>query len=243
MPTVPGTPAAPEMLGRAGAVHRRVLNATAIAAVLIGSLATAPVTGASASPPRALPPPASIGSAARSTRPNRADWEKIQTAAGVRTLALAPYRTAHFRSFAAYLGLSELVSIHPFAPGRCATAVTYLYDNLLDLENAYPGENWTPLRRAVAKEPSIHACATRRQHDPRPLVADHQPSADGAALKNVPTHAAKTMIPARRPTAKPRRAPHRAASWTWLEARSECWRTETGSLFSARIPRRAAGRP
>ena len=187
MSTVPGTPAAPEMLGRAGAVHRRVLNATAIAAVLIVSLATAPVIGASTSPPRALSPPASIGSAARSTRPNRADWEKIQTAAGVRTLALAPHRTARFRAFAAYLGLRELVSIHPFAPGRCATAVTYLYDNLLDLENAYPGENWTPLRRAVAKEPSIHACATRREHDPRPLVADHQPSADGAAPKNVPT--------------------------------------------------------
>jgi hypothetical protein len=183
MSTVPGTPSARERLARAGAVHRRVLHATAIDAVLIGSSATAPVSGASASPPQALPAHASTGSAARSTRPNKADWEKIQTAAGLRTIALAPHRTARFRAFAAYLGLSELVSIHPFAPGLCATAVTYLYDNLLDLESAYPGENWTALRQAVAKEPSIHACAPRRQHDARPQVADHQASADRAAHK------------------------------------------------------------
>jgi hypothetical protein len=36
-----------------------------------------------------------------------------------------------------------------------------VYNNLLELENAYPGENWNPLRRAVAKEPSIQACAPR----------------------------------------------------------------------------------
>ena len=84
-------------------------------------------------------------------------------------MALAPHRTARFRAFAAYLGLTELVSIHPLKPGRCATAVTYLYNNLLDLENAYPGENWNPLRRAVANEPSTHACAPRRQHDARPF--------------------------------------------------------------------------
>jgi hypothetical protein len=86
----------------------------------------------------------------------------------LRNLALKPHRTAHFRAFAAHLGLKELVSIHPLRPGRCATAVTYLYNNLLDLDNAYPGENWTPLRRAVAKEPSTHACA------PRPSTQHHR---------------------------------------------------------------------
>jgi hypothetical protein len=143
-----------------------VLTATAIAAVLIGISATTAVSSASASPRPALPPHASTASAARSTRPDRADREKIQTAARLRAAALAPHRTARFRAFAAYLGLTELVSIHPLGPGRCATAVTYLYNNLLDLENAYPGENWNPLRRAVAKQPSIHACAPRpEQHD------------------------------------------------------------------------------
>jgi hypothetical protein len=144
-----------------------MLIATAIAALVIGSSATAAAGRVSASPPRALPAHTWTGSATRSPRPNGADWQKIQTAARLRNMALAPHRTARFRAFAAYLGLTELVSIHPFAPGRCATAVTYLYNNLLDLENAYPGENWTPLRRAVAKEPSIHACAPRpsRQHE------------------------------------------------------------------------------
>jgi hypothetical protein len=144
-----------------------MLTATAIAAVLIASSATAAVSGASATRP-ALRPHTPTPSAARSSRPNRADWEKIETAARLRRTALARHRTAHFRAFAASLGLSELVSIHPLAPGRCATAVTYLYDNLLDLANAYPGENWNPLRRAVAKQPSIHACAPRpsTRHDP-----------------------------------------------------------------------------
>lgn len=89
------------------------------------------------------------------------NWEKIKIAARLRDMALAPRRTAHFRAFAADLGLRELVSLHPAGPGRCATAVSYLYNNLLDLNNAYPGENWNPLRRAVANEPSIHACAPR----------------------------------------------------------------------------------
>ncbi len=46
--------------------------------------------------------------------------------------------------------------------GSGRTALTYLYGNLLDLQNAEPGENWTPLRRLVAREPSIRACAPRR---------------------------------------------------------------------------------
>jgi hypothetical protein len=129
-------------------MHRRPLIAIAIAitAFLVGG-------------PTAL---ATSASAARPSRPSKADWQKIQTAASLRKMALARHRTARFRSFTASLGLGQLALIHPLAPGRCATAVTDLYDNLLDLENAVPGENWNPLRRAVAKEPSIHACAPRR---------------------------------------------------------------------------------
>ena len=97
----------------------------------------------------------------RPTRPDEADWQRIRAAAGLRQLALERHRTAHFRSFSAVLGLSELTVIQPLGPGRCATAVKFLYDNLLDLENASPGENWNPLRRLVAKGPSIRACAPR----------------------------------------------------------------------------------
>jgi hypothetical protein len=95
----------------------------------------------------------------RPLRPDRTDLEKIRAAAGLRRLALQPHKSAYFRSFAAHLGLTELLSIQPLRPGRCATAVIDLYDNLLDLSDAYDGENWNPLRRAVAKEPSIRACA------------------------------------------------------------------------------------
>jgi hypothetical protein len=149
-------------------MHMRTLTATAIAALLLVGSATAAVSRVSASP-RPAPahgPRRPAGSAARPSRPDRADWEKIKAAARLRRIALAAHRTAHFRAFAAYLGLSELVSIRPLGPGRCATAVTYLYNNLLDLENAYPGEKWAPLRRLVAKEPSLRACAPRpaKQH-------------------------------------------------------------------------------
>jgi hypothetical protein len=142
-------------------MHARILIAAAIAAVLAGGSAAVP------GPAAGYRAHASTASAARSSRPNRADWEKIKTAAGLRSMALAPHRTAHFRAFAASLGLSELVSVHPLAPGRCRTAVIDLHNNLLDLENAYPGENWNPLRRAVAREPSINTCAPRpsTQHD------------------------------------------------------------------------------
>lgn len=147
---------------------RRTLTAAAIATAIAGLVMGSPTVAAMsrASPSvRVAPgdgPHRPTGSVAPSPLPNKADWVAIQTAAGLRRLALAPHRTARFRAFAAVLGLRQLVSIHPLAPGRCRTAVIDLYNNLLDLENAYPGEKWGPLRRAVANEPSIDACAPRR---------------------------------------------------------------------------------
>jgi len=127
-------------------MHRRTLTAIAIAAFSVVAAAVQKASAAASLP----------------SRPSKADWHKIQTAASLRKLALARHRTAHFRSFTASLGLGQLASVHPLAPGRCRNAVTDLGNNLLDLENAFPGENWNPLRRAVAKEPSIRACAPRR---------------------------------------------------------------------------------
>jgi hypothetical protein len=124
----------------------RTLTVTAITALAMAGSATA---------------------ATRPTRPDQADWLKIKAAAGLRRLALAPNRTARFRVFSADLGLKELTSIHPLGPGPCATAVIYLYNNLLDLDNAQPGESWNPLRRLVAKEPTINACAPRHSQPPQ----------------------------------------------------------------------------
>ncbi len=138
-------------------MYKRVLTAIVVATAVVCSTAMA-AASRNAEPPGAGP----VGSSARlPTRPNKADWEKVKGAARMRGLGLAPHRTAEFRAFAGYLGLSELYSIRPLAPGPCVIALTYLRNNLLDLENAYPGENWDPLRRAVAKEPSIQACAPR----------------------------------------------------------------------------------
>ena len=59
-----------------------------------------------------------------------------------------------------HLGLGGLMSLHPILPGGCATAVSYLYDNLLDLHDAYPGEDWRPLRRLIrqARPPLGRLC-------------------------------------------------------------------------------------
>jgi hypothetical protein len=144
-------------------MHVRTLTATAIAVVLMGSSAAPAAIRVSTSRSASAQNPKSA-TAALPSRPNKVDWNKIKTAARLRNMALAPHRTARFRSFAAMLGLGQLSSIHPLAPGRCRTAVIDLHNNLLDLEEAFPGENWGPLRRAVAKEPSIHACAPRPKH-------------------------------------------------------------------------------
>ncbi len=135
-------------------MYLRTLTVTAATALLVGGSATATVS-------RVRPSQRSVQRRGRPARPDKADWEKIQAAAQLRRIGLAPHRTAHFRAFAGYMGLSELREIHPLAPGPCRRALTYLYGNLLDLQDAHPGENWTPLRRLVAREPSIRACAPR----------------------------------------------------------------------------------
>ncbi len=142
-------------------MHTRALMTTVIATALMSGTAIA-ATPRAAEPPRAIATAAPLAPASPPKRPDKVDWQKIKAAVRLRTLALAPHRTAYFRAFSGYLGLSELSSIQPLAPGRCLTAVTYLRNNLLDLENAYAGENFEPLRRAVAREPSIQACAPRR---------------------------------------------------------------------------------
>lgn len=130
-------------------MRRCILTAAVLAVALAVSSAPAAVSRTSTS------------RGARSSRPDKADWIKVKTADGLRTLALAPHRAPRFRAYAAFLGLAQLASVHRLGPGPCLIAVTDLRNNLLDLENAYPGENWGPLRRIVAKEPSIRACAPR----------------------------------------------------------------------------------
>src|ERR1700749_2227177 len=144
-------------------MHRRTLPASAIAAPFLGGPAS---LAASAHPP---------------SRPNKADWNTIQTAAHLRKMALARHRTARFRSFTASLGLGQLASIHPLAPGRCRNAVTDLFNNLLDLENAFPARTGTRCaelsqrsrrsRHALRDGPVREARAAKAPREPRPRPA------------------------------------------------------------------------
>jgi hypothetical protein len=61
------------------------------------------------------------------------------------------------------------MELHRLLPGRCTVAVSYLYDNLLDLYHAYDGEDWGPLRRAVATEPSASGVRSGTEVDLRRL--------------------------------------------------------------------------
>lgn len=94
----------------------------------------------------------------RSSRLDATGWAAVRAAARLRAMALAPGRTAAYRSFAARMGLEELLSLHRTRPGRCADAVLYLYNNLLDLHDALPGEDWRPLRHLVRRQPSLNLC-------------------------------------------------------------------------------------
>ena len=90
-----------------------------------------------------------------------ADWTVVQNVVRLRAMALSPGRTALYREFAAGMALRGLTTLHPVLPGRCAVAVSYLYDNLLDLHAAYQGEDWQPLRRLTKKQPSLNSCAPK----------------------------------------------------------------------------------
>ena len=143
-------------LRRAIAIGVTALGAAVALTVIILILAppgtSRPTTGSQ-------PPRHTVAHAPRPSRLDAADWATVQNVVRLRTMALAPRRTAAYRSFAAYMGLTALLNLHPVRPGRCATAVSYLYDNLLDLHDAYPGEDWRPLRRLIRTQPSPRVCA------------------------------------------------------------------------------------
>jgi hypothetical protein len=145
-------------LRRAIAIGVSALSAAVAVTVILLILAP---TGTSRPTTRSQPPRHTVAHAPRPSRLDAADWITVQNVVRLRTMALAPGRTALYRSFAAYMGLGALLSLHPVRPGRCATAVSYLYDNLLDLHDAYPGEDRRPLRRLIRKQPSLNVCAPK----------------------------------------------------------------------------------
>jgi hypothetical protein len=93
--------------------------------------------------------------------PSRADYATIKTAVGVRDHVLLRRTDWREKAYAAFLGLRTLLTVH-MAAGSCATYVTELYGNLLDLRDAYPAEDWRPLVRFVRRQPSLAAACRRR---------------------------------------------------------------------------------
>jgi hypothetical protein len=152
-----GRPVAPR-LPRATRIGLTALGAAVALTVTIVIVAP---TGTSRPTTPSQPPRTTVAHAPRPSRLDAADWTTVQNVVRLRTMALAPGRTALYRSFAAYMGLTALLGLHPVRPGRCATAVSYLYDNLLDLHDAYPGEDWRPLRRLIRKQPPLSVCAPK----------------------------------------------------------------------------------
>lgn len=141
------------------------LTALGAAAALTVTIVTLALPSTSRPAPPSQPRPNTITHAHRRSRLDAADWTTVQNVVRLRTMALTPDRTAYYRSFAAYMGLTALLRLHPVRPGRCATAVSYVYDNLLDLHDAYPGEDWRPLRRLIHKQPPLSVCAPKTTPD------------------------------------------------------------------------------
>ena len=145
-------------LPRAIGIAAVALAAAVVPAVTIVMLG---LTGAHGPTNQVLPSRNTVAYAPRTPRLDATDWVVVENAIRLRAMALAPGRTALYRSFAAYMGLSGLITLQPVKPGRCAIAVSYLYDNLLDLHDAYSGEDWRPLRRLIRKQPPLSDCSPK----------------------------------------------------------------------------------
>jgi hypothetical protein len=100
----------------------------------------------------------------------------IKVAVRVRDRALFQKTDWRTKSLAAALALRTLLTVR-MAPGRCATFVTLLYGNLLDLHEAYPGEDWRPLIRLVRRQPTLRGSCSRRA--PRPPAPNGAPVLPG----------------------------------------------------------------
>jgi hypothetical protein len=95
--------------------------------------------------------------------PSAADYVTIKIAVNVRDRALFQRTDWRTKSLSASLALRTLLTVR-MAPGRCAAFVTFLYGNLLDLHEAYPGEDWRPLIRLVRRHPTLKtSCAQRSE--------------------------------------------------------------------------------
>lgn len=91
----------------------------------------------------------------RSQWPSDADYNTIATAVRVRdhALRLKPWNQ---KAYAAELGMRTLLTLeHKLRPGNCATFVAHVYSELMDLSQAYAGEDWRPMFVVVAHDSGV----------------------------------------------------------------------------------------
>jgi hypothetical protein len=117
---------------------------------------TACASAKSARPPT-RPAPSQTVAAAPQTRPrwpDPANYNAITVAVKVRNQALH-LKVWDQKAYAAQLALRTLATlVGSMLPDKCARFVAHLYDELADLSQAYPGENWHPMFTVVAHDPS-----------------------------------------------------------------------------------------
>jgi hypothetical protein len=116
--------------------------------------------------PAARPAPRHNVAAARQTPslwPDLANYRAIVIAVKVRDQALH-LRAWNQKSYAAQLALETLATLAgTMLPGKCASFVAHIYDELADLSEAYAGENWQPLVEVVAHDPTARSqCSAPR---------------------------------------------------------------------------------
>jgi hypothetical protein len=116
---------------------------------------------------QSTPTPAKLAKQAaprpRSGLPSEADYGAVVSARVVIHQALREPNW-HGKSYGALLGMKALMTIHPIASARCAWFVNRTYDELRDLLDAYPGENWAPMVTVVHHDPPVTICRAPSAH-------------------------------------------------------------------------------
>jgi hypothetical protein len=152
----------------AGTTRPRSLLATGVTrfSVIAACVAVTACASVKSARPRARPAPGQTVAVARQIRsrwPDPANYNAIIVAVKVRdqALHLKPWNE---KAYAAQLALSTLATLAgSMLPGRCARFVAHLYDELTDLSQAYPGEDWQPMFAVVAHDPTAASqCAAPR---------------------------------------------------------------------------------
>jgi hypothetical protein len=170
------TPNPPNTAGR---TRPRSLLATAAMrlSVLAACLAVTACGAVTSVRAPARPAARQTAAAARPTPsqwPDPANYNTIIVAVKVRDQALR-LKAWNQKAYAAQLGLGTLATLAgTMLPGTCARFVAHLYDELTDLSQAYPGENWQPMFVVVAHDPSAasQCSAPRTAHTgPKPTPA------------------------------------------------------------------------